>query len=355
MDDAGSTDDPPDLSNHDACWRGGDFATRDDACWDLSPAALSALTASAERMRAEGLTREQAETRRDLIDPVAAALADLSDSMRHGRGFWIVRGFPVDDRPLAAVEDIVWLFGLAFGRPVSQSVMGDRLGHIVDTSAGDPGARAYRNNSELRPHSDPADYLAFLCIRPAMEGGVSRFTSSYAVYDHLRTHAPHHLVPLFRGFHFHRYGEEGPNDAPITPHRVPTVSVRDGVVSIRHLRQYVEMAAEEDPACALSDADVAAIDAFENLANDPAFAFDFTLQPGECAFANNYTTLHARTGFRDWPDDARKRLLLRLWVQALPERPLVPEIFIYEGGPGIPPQPGRRPSHPGGAKRRALQ
>ena len=237
------------------------------------------------------------------------------------------------------------------GKPVSQSVMGDRLGDIINTSDVDPGARAYRNNAELRPHSDPADYLAFLCIRPAMEGGVSRFTSSYAVYEHLRTTAPEHLPSLFRGFHFHRFGEHRPSDAPITPYRVPTFSLMDDVFSVRHLRQYVEMAAEEDPVnCGLSDADIAALDALENISNDPAFAFDFTLQPGECVFANNYTAFHARTAFQDFPDPERKRLLLRLWIEGKPPRAVVREMYMYDEGPGIPYQPVRVPSHPGAAK-----
>jgi len=341
----------PSIANHPACWRTDTVRSVDDVVWPLSGEALTVLKAGVEAMTRDGLSMEDVEGRDDLIAPIRAALKPLDVEMRDGRGFAVVRGFPVDQMPLEDMRRLFWLFGLALGRPVSQSVMGDRLGDIVNTSDVDPGARAYRNNAELLPHSDPGDYLAFLCIRPAMEGGVSRFTSSYAIYEHLRTTAPEHLPALFRGFHFHRFGEQAPGDAPITPYRVPAFSVKDDVLSVRHLRQYVEMAAEEDPNCALSDAEVAALDALEAASNHPDFAFDFTLQPGECVFANNYTALHARTAFQDFPDPERKRLLLRLWIEGKPPRIVVKEMHTYEDGPGIPYQPGRIPSHPGAAKR----
>ena len=44
---------------------------------------------------------------------------------------------------------------------------------------------------------------------------------------------------------------------------------------------------------------------------------------------NNYTVLHARTGFEDWPDPNRRRLLLRLWLEIDPPRPLHPNLRRY--------------------------
>jgi hypothetical protein len=41
-------------------------------------------------------------------------------------------------------------------------------------------------------------------------------------------------------------------------------------------------------------------------------------------FANNYTILHARTAFEDWPEPERKRHLFRLWLSIAGFRELAP-------------------------------
>ena len=153
---------------------------------------------------------------------------------------------------------------------------------------------------------------------------------------------PDLLAVLTRGFHYHRFGEQGPDDDPITPHRVPVFSERDGLVSGRYVREYVEIAADEDPSIVLTNTDNAAISLLEATANRPDLALDFTMAAGEAVVANNFTVFHARTAFTDDPD--RRRHLLRLWLAADPPRPVVPETMTYPGEPGIPPQWGRTPS-----------
>ena len=235
-----------------------------------------------------------------------------------------------------------WGIGLRLGRAVSQSVMGERLGHVINMTDTDPHARAYRNRSELSPHSDPGDIVSFLCIRPAPSGGVSRFVSSLSVFEEIRRERPELLAVLARGFRYHRFGEQGPEDDPITPHRIPVFSERDGLVSSRYVREYVEIAADEDPSIVLTDIDDEAIRVLEETANSPGLALDFTMAAGEAVVANNFTVFHARTAFTDSPE--HRRHLLRLWLAADPPRPVVPETRHYLGEPGIPPQTDRTPS-----------
>ena len=238
-----------------------------------------------------------------------------------------------------------WGFGQRFGRPVSQSVMGERLGHVTDVTAQDPHARAYRNRSELTPHTDPADILTFLCVRPARRGGVSRFVSALTIHEEIRRSRPDLLARLYRGYRYHRLGEQPAGRPDITPHRLPVFSESDGHVSCRYVRRYIEVAADEDPEVELSDEDREALDLLESLAADPGLHLEFTLAPGEAIMANNFTVLHARSEFEDFEEPERKRLLLRLWLAADPPRPTVPEILHFDGEPGIPPQPGRVPSY----------
>lgn len=325
-------------------WRGADFSSKDDVAIDLDramvTAALPAIRAAAGR---------DAPTTSLTDDDVPLAefrpqMDSLREEILYGRGFAILRGFPVDDCSQEEIEAFYWGLGLQWGRPVSQSVMGDRLGHVKDVSGKDKNARAYRNSNELTPHTDPADILAFLCLKPAMSGGESIFSSAHTVHEIMREQCPHLLARLYKGYHWHRFGEQPEGFDPITPHRVPVFSECDGKVSCRLVRQYIEIAADEFPEAALEDEDREALETFEALAAQDGIGFRFTLASGEAIIANNYTVLHSRTAFEDFDDPALKRHLLRLWLHADPPRPTVPEIFIYGNGePGIPPKPGAVP------------
>lgn len=325
-------------------WRGSDFSSKDDIAVDLDTDVIRGLLPAVRDLVKSG--RSTTEYMRDdfPLDELAGQLAELRDLVLYGRGIAILRGFPVNALSQAENEAFYWCVGLHLGSPVSQSVMGDRLGHVIDVSGKDKQARAYRNSEELTPHTDPADILAFLCLRPAMSGGVSHFSSSHTVHEEMRRQRPDLLARLYRGYRWHRFGEQPEGFDPITPHRVPVYSERDGVVSCRIVRQYIEIAADEYPELALTDDDREALTMFERLAAEDDICFKFTLAPGEAVVANNYTVLHARTAFEDYGDPALKRHLLRLWLHADPPRPTVPEIFIYgDGEPGIPPKPGHEP------------
>ncbi len=327
--------------NPAALWTGADFSSKDDVAVDLPADAVAAVIPAVKALAG---TRSATDLSR--AEEPMAALAPTLDQLRQivldGRGMAILRGFPVDRLSLAENECFYWLCGLHLGQPVSQSVMGDRLGHVKDVAGKDPQARAYRNSTELRPHSDPGDILAFLCLHPAMSGGESLFASSHSVHEVMRAERPDLLERLYKGYHYHRFGEQPEGWDAVTPHRVPIFSERDGHLSARLVRQYIEICADEFPEHAITPEDHEALDMFEDVAARDGYRF--TLGPGEAIVANNYTCLHARTAFDDYPDEARKRHLLRLWLHANPPRPTVREVFIYgDGEPGIPPRGGDTP------------
>jgi alpha-ketoglutarate-dependent taurine dioxygenase len=324
-------------------WRSSDVDL-DEFHLTLPSSATGMLVAAVRESLEAGVPTERL-TADDLpLGDLESAIDDLADRVRHGRGFALVDGFPVDRLDEAEIERFFWGVGIHLGRPVSQSVMGERLGHIRDVTRTDPNARAYRNRSELTPHTDPADILSFLCLQPAAVGGVSRFVSAMTIHEEMRRTRPDLLARLYRGYRYHRLGEQRPGSPPITPHRVPVFSARDGLVSCRYVRQYLEVAADEDPSITLDGTDRAALALFEELAADPSLHHEFRLEAGQAVFANNFTVLHARSAFEDRPD-APARHLLRLWLAADPPRPVVPDILHFDGEPGIPPVEGRTPSY----------
>ena len=151
---------------------------------------------------------------------------------------------------------------------------------------------------------------------------------------------PEALERLYRGYVFHRRGEEKPGDLPYTPYRVPVYSHIEGKVSARYVRTYVE-AGEAAAGRPMGGAELAVLDRFEEVTKRPELMLEFTLQPGEMYFINNYTILHARTAFEDFEEEDRRRHLLRLWLEVPQLRPVHPHIQSR----GIEAVPGRTPSY----------
>ena len=323
-------------------WTAAEVPDPDTVAVDLADDDLAGLEAAAVDLAHRGVDPVDAGPDDLPLGPLAPLIDEVRHQVLHGRGLVLLRGLPVDRMTVNEMALVFWGIGLRLGRAVSQSVMGERLGHVVNVTDVDPHARAYRNRSELAPHSDPGDLLSFLCLRPALEGGVSRFVSSLTVFDEIRTRRPDLLAHLVHGFHYHRFGEEGPGEEPITPHRIPVFSFRDGLISGRYVPEYVQIAADEDPSIVLTDSQVEALDLLHATTNRADLTLDFTMGPGEMVLANNFTVFHARTEFTDSPE--HRRHLLRLWLAAEPTRPVVPETRQYPDEPGIPPQPGLTPS-----------
>lgn len=325
-------------------WKGGDFTSKDDVAIDLDPASIAACLDQVKALAAAGRDAVSIEAHEAPMTDLADQLSEVRDIILNGRGLVILRGFPVDTLDQNEIEIFYWAVGLHLGLPVSQSVMGDRLGHVVDVSGKDSNTRAYRNSNELTPHTDPADILSFLCLRPAKSGGISYFSSSHTVHEEIRRTRPDLLERLYKGYRWHRFGEQPEGYDPITPHHVPVYSECDGLLSCRIVRQYVEIAADEYPELGFNDLDREALDLFDALAVRKDIGFEFTLASGEAVIANNFTVLHARNAFEDYDDPALKRHLLRLWIESNPTRPVVKETFIYgDGIVGIPPRAGSTP------------
>lgn len=327
-----------------SAWNGADFASNDGdpiagVTFELHDQHLAAMDSALRSVHARGLTLDTAEKEHFDLSSVAADLAEIEREVLHGRGIVVLRGFPVDDYSLEDIEIMYWGLGCHLGTGESQSSLGDRIGRVEDVSGKDLNQRAYRNSLQLGMHTDLTDIIAMLSIRKSASGGLSTYTSAAAIHNKILATQPQHLDALYRGFRYHRFGEEGPGEDPVTPHRIPVLSEMDGYVSARYVPEYVHMAAEElgEP---LSVDEAAALLCFEEVAMHPDLRLDVMLEPGDLSIINNYTVLHTRDAFYDGTDPNEKRLLLRLWLSSEYERPVVDKLEIHSNK-GI----GARPGH----------
>jgi Taurine catabolism dioxygenase TauD, TfdA family len=321
-------------------WAVADFSSPMDYTIELTPAHLGDIEDAMREIKAAGLGLDDLTRAHFPFPSLQGVIGEIGREIADGRGFVVVRRMPVEDYSKDEIGMIFWGIGTHLGRGLSQSVMGDRLGHVKDFSREDPLARAYRNKQELSPHTDSCDLVGLLCLRNAEAGGVSRLTSALSVHETMARECPEALARLYRGYAFHRRGEEQPGELPYTPYPVPVFSSTGGCISARYVRTYVE-AGEAAAGRPMDAAGMAVLDRFEEITKRPVLMLEFTLQPGEMYFVNNYTILHARTAFDDGDvEEDRRRHLLRLWLEVPGMRPVHP--YIRKNG--IASVPGRTPS-----------
>ena len=317
------------LVNDASAWKGSEY--RDDTSWihTLTHDEVDELELAARRCLERGLQSTQIHREDFRLDALADRIAGWADEINRGRGFLLVRGLPRDRVSDAEVRAIFWGIGLYFGTPVSQNSYGDLLGDVYDEGVKmGERVRGYRTNQRLMFHTDRCDIVGLLCVRQAKSGGLSSIVSSTRIYDEVARNHPEFLKPLMNGY-IHVTVEEA---GEISTRRIPVYSVKDQVVSCRILRNTIETARRLGHA-KYDDLETAALAYMDELANDEDMRLDMMLERGDMQFINNYTTLHARTAFEDFPQPERRRHMVRLWLRSFgTRRPTHAELFSdYEG------------------------
>jgi hypothetical protein len=328
-------------TRHRQGWVGAEF-DRNSLYWDFTGAHLAAIDALMDKLAGDKRPFHQIR-KSDFSHPALDAdLAALLAYIRTGPGLVVMRGFPVDKYTPDEMQTVYWGIGAHFGIGCSQSADGDYLGYVTNVAK---ASRGYTTDRELSLHTDSAEIVGLLCVRDAKEGGMSIYASSLKVHEIVAREHPEYLAVLERGFRCDRRGEEAPEDDPVTPYRVPVFSEAGGLLSTRYVRGVIDRGAETLGE-KLSPLEQEALAFFDAVAQRDEVRLELTLRPGEASFINNYEMLHARTGFVDHDDPAKKRLLYRLWLEGEPPRPMRKEVHLYQnrsGRMGVDPQPGRGP------------
>jgi len=293
-------------------WLGPDMAQTPDWRYDFTAADIDELLAA---WRAAGGKDWRGWTRDDFPLPtLAPKIAGWMRELDRGRGFILLRGFPVDDHPEAACTAIYWGLGLHMGRAVSQNTDGDLIGHIRDTGA-DPkayGVRLYKTRAEQDFHTDGADIIGLFCLKPARSGGVSRIVSSAAIFNRLLRERPDLAPVLFEPFPFDTQGQHKPGGQPWF--EMPLCRLEQGRLRLFFIPWYIRESQQHPAAPRLSAAQQEAVAFIERAANDPAYYLDMDFRPGDLQFLKNASILHKRTEYEDWDAPGLKRHLLRLWL-----------------------------------------
>jgi len=331
----------------------------------------SAWTGEEMRARGDWLVRLAADDVAEVEAALAAALAGGRDiatlsaadfplptlgprllawrgEILDGRGFVQLRGLPVHRWTMREAATAWFGLGAHLGRAVTQNAKGHVLGHVRDLGldAADPGVRVYQTTARQNFHTDSCDIVGLLCLRTARSGGLSCIVSSAAIHNAMLATRPDLVAELHRPLAIDRRGERAADGRGWWS---AAVFNRDGpLLTTIYTRRYVESAQRHADAPRLGAATREALDLFDALCEDPRLRLDIAFEPGDVQLLCNHVILHDRTAYEEWPEPARKRHLLRLWLCPPVGRRLPPEFATRYGSvevgarggvapPGTPP------------------
>lgn len=250
----------------------------------------------------------------------------LGEDLRTGRGFLLLRGLPRERYDTDAMARIYAGLGAHIGRTLPQSWHGELLGNVIDVSDIEAAARGYQAGGSQRFHTDTCDIVSLMCIRAARSGGVSRIASVAAIHDRLLETRPDLLAALYGDYVFRRMELDAQHGSGQLVKTVSVFSRASGQLSCSVSGSYPNRAVAAGDAV-MTPLQIEALDALEQLAASPEFYLDMSIGEGDIQFLNNRALLHGRTGYEDWPEVARRRHLLRLWLEV----PSWPELPANQG------------------------
>ena len=240
------------------------------------------------------------------------AFARVRAILALGVRFAVVDRLPLEAMSAAEATQIYWLLSSMIARPVAQKLDGALVYDVVDTgqeALPGSGVRPDKTNLEIRFHTDnayndtPPDYVGLLCLKRAMQGGLSRVISFHTAYNALLARAPERLERLYEPFWFDRQREFRPGEIPILA--APVFGRADALSARFSLHQINGgYALKGEP---IDEAGAESLAAMLEIFEDGALSFEFDLEPGQMQFVDNRSLGHSRTAFADWPDPAGKR------------------------------------------------
>ena len=329
---------PPAVAEASA-WFGRDLQTR-EAAWvfHLTQLHCAELDAAIRAFQDARLPLTTIEASQFALPTLGPQLRNVRDELLEGRGFVLLRGFEVGRYPRQAQAIAFMGLGAHLGVPRSQNAKGHLLGHVKDLGLDvtDPNVRYYQTHRKLEYHTDSCDIVGLLCLQTAKAGGESFIVSSMTLYNEV-------LRP------------SGPTScrrcsSPIPPTgaaRCPRACSRGSTCrSSTGMRGGCRAST-----CASTSSRRSAtfrrpqrLTPQQNRGDGPARRAGRTTRrstcrwpsgPATCSSCTTTQILHSRNDFENWPEPARHRHLLRLWLAPREARPL-PAVFAPRYGSVTP-------------------
>jgi len=316
-----------------ADWYGREMERSEEWIHRLSQAEIADIDRAIRAVTDRGLDIMDI-TRADFALPVfGGALADIRRELLDGRGFTLIRGFPVERYGRARQAAAFFGIGRHLGRAVSQNAKGHMLGHVKKLTDIDyntnPSERGYRTSVDQRFHADSCDIVGLLVLRTPKSGGLSSVVSTVDIYNEMLKRRPDLAAVLSEPMYWDRRNEVPEGKDPW--YALPVFNFHEGWFSCRYGRQYIDSTQRFEQVPRMTPLQAEALDTMDALLAERHMKMQF--EQGDMQFLYNPVTLHGRTAFEDWPEPERARHLLRLWLTVDGERPIPPVLAErFQGG-----------------------
>jgi hypothetical protein len=317
-------------------WRGEELARSTDWMREIPPAVIQELDTALRAVQRRGLAWREMRREDFALPKGARFFAGVSRELEHGRGLVLLRRLPVERYSEEELKQLYWGLGLHLGAPRCQNAHGELIGEVRDEvrrygevhqpgvaqASGAPVTSRYkaRSNGPLRFHTDRADVVGLLCVRPAKSGGISKVVSTVAISNEILRRRPDLHALLCQDYVRTREGEEVGGEQKV--YALPIFGVRDGRFTSQYSRTFVEAAQRLPGVPPLSAAQNEALDLLAEVAEEQCFRM--TLEPGDIQLLNNHVIYHGRTAYEDDAGADGDRLLYRLWLSMPNSRALPP-------------------------------
>ena len=291
-----------------------------DAVVTLGQACLDELEVAARFLKDNPLPTLLVNAEAFAMENCRQTCREIRHRLDHGLGFVIIESLPVDEYDLEIVEKLYWLLMSLVGRPVAQKWNGEMIYEVTDTgkkATAGSGVRSSKTNGGQIYHTDnsfnlPPSFVGLLCVRPAMQGGISGLISFDSVYNEMLERHADVLPRLYQPFYFDRQREHAPGDTLHSSN--PVFENRDKVLHTRLATSLIRagyIVAEQQ----IDDEAEQALKALDEVMETSTLGKSFDFAPGQIQIVNNRRLGHRRTAFTDSPDPAEKRHLLRIWLR----------------------------------------
>ncbi len=306
-------------------WKAADMKDEREWIIHLTPAQITEIDSALQTAKKSGATLPTLTKETFPLAGWKPLIDDVQERLENGRGIVVLRGLPALNYGKDDLRLMYWGLGLHLGTAVSQSSKGDLLGDVrdfgVDTHS--PTGRGYMSKQHLGFHTDTADVVVLMVLRTAKSGGRSMIASSVAIRNEIARTRPDLLDVLYQPYHWSWKGQEAPGEKGW--YLQPIYSEHKGRFSSRDIYPHIYAAQTDfDDVPKMTEKQKEAYELIRTLADDPSFHLSMMFEPGDIQLLNNHVTMHSRTEFEDWPEEDRKRHLLRMWLSMPNTRELSP-------------------------------
>lgn len=295
-----------------AVWRPTDFAST-EWCYELADDQRQELVDATRRVARAGATVHTlgvADFHLPLLEEVVRA---WQRDLTAGRGFVVIRGFPVESLSNEELALAYVGLGSQLGTATKQNRSGDLITPIGATGAAPPpSTRRFRTRKAMGFHNDGVDFVGLLCVRPGQSGGASRLVSSGEILNQMQEAAPNLVTALFEPVAWDLHSDD-PDGEPRWG-LFPPVRIEDGTPRIDYIGWDIRDAQQLPDVPRLTPTQQRAMNLLESTVARRDLQIEMTFDSGDLQLINDRSLLHARDSFEDVPPPAPGRLLLRLWL-----------------------------------------